>query len=194
MTTGTTPAPAAVPDQSALRRLYAARFGFALAWALLLFAVGSSVGALTATLLVLYPLVDVAAAVIDVRSSTVSGARTGDTTGLVVTIAISTLAAIALVVALASARATIPAVLAVWGVWAVVAGLVQLTVALRRRSRGGQWAMIASGSISVPAGVSFVLMSSAPGASLAGVAGYALAGGIFFLVSALRLARVPGRN
>jgi hypothetical protein len=47
--------------------------------------------------------------------------------------------------------------------------------------------MIASGAISVLAGVSFVLLASGPGASLAGVAGYALLGGVFFLVSGLRL-------
>ena len=46
-------------------------------------------------------------------------------------------------------------------------------------------AMIASGSISVLAGVSFVVMASGPGASLTALAGYALLGGVFFLVSAL---------
>ena len=54
--------------------------------------------------------------------------------------------------------------------------------------------MIASGSISVLAGVAFVLMASTAGASLAGLAGYALLGGIFFLVSALRLGRTTGRD
>src|SRR5919106_1320796 len=88
----------------------------------------------------------------------------------------------------------IPAVLRVWGVWAVVAGIVQLVVAIRRRRLGGQWAMIDSGAISVLAGASFVLMASSAGASLTNVAGYALLGGIFFLVSALRLGRSVGRN
>ncbi len=99
---------------------------------------------------------------------------------------ISALAAIGLLVALSSG---VPAVLRVWGAWAVVAGLVQLVVAIRRRSLGGQGAMIASGSISVVAGVAFILMASATGASLVSLAGYALLGGIFFLVSALRLGR-----
>jgi len=44
------------------------------------------------------------------------------------------------------------------------------------------------------AGVSFFLMASSPGASLATLAGYALLGGIFFLVSALRLHRAARRN
>jgi uncharacterized membrane protein HdeD (DUF308 family) len=78
----------------------------------------------------------------------------------------------------------------VWGVWAVVvAGIVQLVVALTRRALGGQWAMIASGAISVLAGTSFVLQAAAEGRTLGAVAGYAVLGGIFFLVSALRLGR-----
>jgi uncharacterized membrane protein HdeD (DUF308 family) len=57
---------------------------------------------------------------------------------------------------------------------------------------GGQWPMILSGGLSVLAGSSFVAMASAPDPSLAALAGYATVGGIFFLVSALRLRRVTG--
>lgn len=167
---------------SALRRLYLVRFGFALVWAGLLFATASSIGPVSATLLVLYPLFDVAAAVVDLRSSRAGGSAVG----LYVNIAISALAGIGVVVAVASG---IPAVLRVWGVWAVVSGLVQLVVAIRRRGLGGQWAMIASGAISTVAGTSFFLQAAGEGASLGNLAGYALLGGIFFLVSALRLGR-----
>jgi uncharacterized membrane protein HdeD (DUF308 family) len=188
VTTTTAPAITARP----LRRLYVVRFGFALVWAVLLFATASSISAVSMALLVLYPLFDVAAAVVDARSSRI-GAAGGSTgapvAGLYVNIAISALTAVGLAVAL---PAGLPAVLRVWGAWAVVAGIVQLVVAVRRRQLGGQWAMIVSGSISVLAGVSFVLMSSSAGASLVNVAGYALLGGIFFLVSALRLGRTGG--
>ncbi|MEJ2885202.1 hypothetical protein [Actinomycetospora aeridis] len=187
MTTTIAPGPAAVAP--ALRRLYLARSGFALVWAVLLFATSSSVGVVTAVLLVLYPVVDVVAAVIDARSSRVEaagGAARGVSTGLAVNIAISALAAIGVALTVTS---DVPAVLRVWGAWAVVAGVVQLVVALRRRRVGGQGAMIASGGLSVLAGVSFVLMASDAGASLVAVAGYALLGGVFFAVSALRLGR-----
>ncbi|HEY2225826.1 hypothetical protein [Actinomycetospora sp.] len=187
MTTATAPAAAGVAPT--LRRLYLVRFGFALVWAVLLFLTASSIGVLTAVLLVLYPAFDVAAAAVDARSSRVDGAGGsggGSAAGQYATMAISTVAAVGLAVALTSG---IPAVLRVWGAWAVVAGVVQLVVAVRRRRLGGQWAMIASGSISVLAGVSFVLMASNGGASLTAVAGYALLGGVFFLVSALRLGR-----
>lgn len=183
----TTTAPAAGTVALALRRLYFIRFGFALIWAAVLFLTASRVGPVSATLLVIYPLFDVTAAVVDARSSRASRPARG----LYVNIAISVIAAVGLVFA---ATSGIPAVLRVWGVWAVVAGLVQLTVALRRRDYGGQWAMIASGAISALAGISFVLQAAAPQASLRNLAGYALLGGIFFLVSALRLGRNTSRS
>lgn len=180
MTTAT--ASPQVQIASALRRLYFVRFGFAIVWAALLFVTGASVGPVSATLIVLYPLFDVAAAIVDARTSRVSGSATG----LYVNIAISSLAAIGMAIALASG---VPAVLRVWGVWAVVAGLVQLIVAVSRRKMGGQWAMILSGGISVFAGTSFFIEAAAENSTLSKVAGYAVLGGIFFLVSALRLGR-----
>jgi uncharacterized membrane protein HdeD (DUF308 family) len=168
-------APALAP---ALRRLYLVRFAFAAVWAVLLFATGTDLGPLSVTLLVLYPLFDVAAAVTDARSSR--------STGLYVNIAVSTLAAIGVAVASASG---IPAVLRVWGLWAIAAGLVQLVLGISRRRLGGQWPMIASGAISTLAGTSFILQAAKDGASLRSLAGYALLGGIFFLASALRLGR-----
>ncbi|MEV6235363.1 hypothetical protein [Lentzea sp. NPDC051838] len=163
---------------SALRRLYLFRFGFAVVWAALLFVSRQELGPLAIALLVLYPLFDVAAAVVDARSSRA--------TGLYVNIAISLLAAVGLALA---ATSGIPAVLRVWGAWAIVAGLVQLAVALTRRKMGGQWPMILSGGISVLAGSSFIVMASAANPTFANLAGYATIGGIFFLVSALRLRR-----
>lgn len=182
--TMTTAAATAAP---ALRRLYLVRFGFALLWAVGLFLTAPSTGPVSATLLVIYPLFDAAAAVGDARSSRASRSALG----LYVNIVISVITAGALVFAVTSG---IPTVLRVWGIWAVVAGLVQLIVALRRRDLGGQWAMIASGAISTLAGISFFLQAAAPQASLRSLAGYALLGGIFFLVSALRLGRNASRN
>ena len=175
MTTNT----AAAAGES-LRRLYFVRFGFALVWAGLLFATASSLGPVSLALLVLYPLFDVVAAVLDARS-----AKAGKPiAALYVNVAVSLLAAAGLAVAASSG---IPGVLRVWGGWAILAGLVQLVVGLTRRGLGGQWPMILSGAISVVAGTSFVLQATMDGASLTALAGYATLGGIFFLVSALRL-------
>lgn len=180
MTTVDSPAPEGVAPT--LRKLYFTRFAFAITWAVLLFTTKSQLGPLGITLLVLYPLFDVAAAVVDARSSRAAGPARG----LYANIAISLLAAVGLAVACASG---VPAVLRVWGAWAIVAGVVQLVVAVGRRGMGGQWPMILSGGISVLAGASFVVGASAPTASLTNVAGYAVLGGVFFLVSAIRLGR-----
>lgn len=52
--------------------------------------------------------------------------------------------------------------------------------------------MIASGAISTLAGASFFAQAGADDASLTNLAGYAFLGGVFFLVSALRLGRARG--
>ncbi|MFE6664935.1 hypothetical protein ACFVFH_15425 [Streptomyces sp. NPDC057697] len=176
------PAPAA-GAAAALRKLYFLRFGFAAVWAALLFASPRTLGSLNATLLVIYPLFDVACAVVDVRSAK---ANQGPVRGLYVNIVLSALTVAGLVVA---ATSGIPAVLRVWGVWAITAGLVQLVVGVLRRGMGGQWPMIASGAISSLAGASFVAQAGKGDASLSTLAGYAFLGGVFFLVSALRLGR-----
>ena len=54
--------------------------------------------------------------------------------------------------------------------------------------------MIISGALSVVAGTTFVVQSFAPAASVVTVAAYALLGGVFFLVSALRLGRTAGNK
>lgn len=177
-----TPAPATNPVAS-LRRLYLLRFAFAAVWAGLLFTSADSLGPLSKTLLVVYPLFDVACAIVDVRSAR---ADRGPVRGLYANIALSVLTTAGLITAVSSG---IPAVLRLWGAWAVTAGLVQLTVGVLRRGMGGQWPMIASGGISALAGASFVAQAAKDGASLTNLAGYAFLGGVFFLVSALRLRR-----
>ena len=166
----------------ALRRLYLVRFGFAIVWAVLLVLTGSQLGLAAGLLVVLYPLFDASAAVVDTRASR----ATSSSRGVYLNIAVSLVAAIALGIA---AAADVPAVLRVWGAWAIVAGLIQLVVAITRRTLGGQWPLMLSGGISVVAGTGFLLMAGAANPSLVNVAGYATLGGIFFLVSALRLGR-----
>ncbi len=187
-TRAVTPHPSApLGSAPALRRLYFGRFGFAVAWAALLATTASNLGALAVILVIVYPAFDVAAAVVDARSAARAG---GWPAALRLNIAISTAAAVGLAVA---GAADIPTVLRVWGAWAILSGVVQLAVGRSRRRLGGQWQMMLSGGISVIAGGSFVL--SASGAdSMGAVAGYAVLGGIFFLVSALRLGRGSGRT
>ncbi|MET8251177.1 hypothetical protein [Micromonospora sp. NPDC005197] len=170
-----------------LRRLYFGRFAFAIVWAAVTFPLAQHLNPLTVALLVLYPLFDVAAAIVDVRASR----ATGSPTLLYVNVAISLLAAVGLGIAGASG---IPAVLRVWGAWAVVAGLVQLIVGVTRRKMGGQWPMIISGGISVIAGGSFFAAASADNPALTNAIGYAIPGAIFFLIAAIRLGRAAKGN
>ncbi|MFC4118982.1 hypothetical protein [Nonomuraea zeae] len=170
------------PTAAALRNLYVVRFGFAVVWAILLFLTGPGSGPVSVALLVIYPLFDVAAAIVDLRTS--KTAR--PTTALYVNLALSLLAAIGLAVTAASGVA---GALRVWGAWAITAGIVQLIVAVNRRRLGGQWPMILSGAISTLAGTTFILQAGTPTASLTTLAGYATIGGVFFLISALRLHR-----
>jgi uncharacterized membrane protein HdeD (DUF308 family) len=166
-----------------LRRLYFVRFVFAAAWAGAFAATGSSLDAGSITLLILYPAFDVASAIFDARSTR--------NRVLYANIAISTAAAIGFAIATAN---DIPTVLRAWGAWAIVAGLVQLFIALRRRrALGGQWAMILSGGISVIAGGGFIGQASSA-TSMKMLAGYAALGGLFFLISAVRQLRDGNQN
>lgn len=182
MTTLAVPTPAAT-----LRQLYFARFAFALTWAAVMFTTADHLGPLAVTLLVLYPLVDVVAAIIDARATR----ATGSPTLLYLNVAISSLTAVGLAVA---ATDGIPAVLRVWGAWAIVAGAIQLIVGVTRRAMGGQWAMILSGGISVLAGGSFIAGASAADPALTNAIGYAIPGAVFFLISAVRLGRAGTKN
>ncbi|MBF8188053.1 hypothetical protein ITP53_20395 [Nonomuraea sp. K274] len=166
----------------ALRNLYYVRFGFAVVWAGLVVLTASTLNPASIALLVIYPLFDVVAAVIDFRSSGTTRPRVP----LYVNMALSLLTAIGLAVAVTSG---IPDVLRVWGVWAITAGIVQLIVAILRYRLGGQWAMILSGGISTLAGTSFILQAGGSNASVTAIAGYATLGGIFFVISAIRLHR-----
>lgn len=166
-----------------LRNLYLVRFGFAVVWAILLMLFGKTINPGAIALIIIYPLFDVAAAIIDYRSSGSSRPKAP----LFINMALSLLTAIGLAVAVGSG---IPNVLRVWGGWAITAGIVQLIVAIMRWRLGGQLAMILSGGISVLAGTGFFLMAGGPNAALAGVGGYAILGGIFFLISAIRLHHV----
>jgi uncharacterized membrane protein HdeD (DUF308 family) len=171
--------PASVP--TTLRKLYFLRFAFAAIWAVLLFTAADELGPLSVVLLLIYPLFDVTAAVLDARSAKANG---GPAPALFVNIAVSSLAVAGLAVA---ATSGIPSVLRVWGAWAITSGIVQLVAGAVRRNLGGQWAMIASGAISTVAGASFFMRAGSDDPSLGVLAGYAFLGGVFFLISAFRL-------
>ncbi|MDL5160164.1 DUF308 domain-containing protein [Actinomycetospora termitidis] len=162
------------------------RIVVALVWAAALLATGPGLGVATAVVLVLYPVADLVLVVVDaLRSRRAGPVSRGAGFGLAFNVVVSAIAAVALAVAASSG---VSSVLTVWGVWAVVAGLGQFVVALaRRRTRRGQWPLIASGGLSCLVGLGFVVMSAGPAPALTPLAGYAAAGAVFALVGLLRL-------
>jgi len=95
-------------------------------------------------------------------------------------------AIVTLAVAVAATR-DFHVVIAIIGIWAGLAGILQLTTAVRRwRTSGAQWPMILSGGQSALAGAVFVKKATDATASLsvADVAPYAAFGAFYFAISA----------
>jgi uncharacterized membrane protein HdeD (DUF308 family) len=184
MTASIPSAPAVPAIAPALRTLYFVRFALAIVWALALFATAGRAGVPFTVLVVLYPLIDAAAVLWQLRAGRGSdGSRIPEWINVVMSVA----AAIALGIA---ASSSVAAALAVWGVWAIVSGITQLVTAILRRRAGGQVPLIVSGAISVFAGTGFLVQGLGGAGSAVGVGGYAILGGIFFLIAAIRLSLV----
>ncbi len=169
-------------SNSWLKRYYFARFAFSAAWVAAAFTVAKGAPALAAALLVAYPAWDALANFYDARRHGGLDHNRSQMLNFVVS------ALTALAVAIALTRG-LDSVLAVFGVWAVLSGLLQLATGLRRwKAFGAQWAMILSGAQSALAGVFFVKMASGPeAASILNLAPYAAFGAFYFFVSAIWL-------
>ncbi|TDG07101.1 DUF308 domain-containing protein [Paraburkholderia guartelaensis] len=169
-------------EENWLKQYYFVRTAFSAVWVALAFSLGRHSPASIAALLIVYPAWDALANYIDMSRS--GGAVENRTQ--VVNVGISVLTTVGVIVAL---KLGAHGVLGVFGVWAILAGLLQLGTAVRRWKRfGAQWAMILSGGQSALAGVFFIVQGGAPMASaIEKVAGYAAVGAIYFLVSALWL-------
>jgi uncharacterized membrane protein HdeD (DUF308 family) len=184
-TSNTTPRASHSPTARSMR-LFLTRGVLAIAWAAVFAAVSHSlttavtVGA--GVLLVLYPLIDVVASLIDAQSQHGSARRL-----LLADTAVSAVAAVALGVA---ATGNVADVLAVFGVWAALSGAAQLVVALRRRAQlGKQWPMRIAGGASIIAGVAYIIASTAHHPRLMVLVIYTATGGVEFVVQAWLLAR-----
>jgi uncharacterized membrane protein HdeD (DUF308 family) len=168
-------------------QLFLIRGLVAIAWAAAFAAVsdslttGVTVGA--GVLLVLYPLIDMVASLLDARTQRGSARRP-----LLANAAVSAVAAIALGVA---ATGTVADVFAVFGAWAALTGAAQLIVALRRRAQlGNQWPLLLANGVSVIGGVAFIVAAVAgDNPNLSMLAIYAATGGTEFVIQAWLLAR-----
>ena len=168
---------------SPLLRIYLVRGLVAIAWAAVFAAVSDSLTPVTVVLLIVYPLIDVVASLLDAREDPGTPARKLQ----IFNTTLSALAALALGLAAGSG---IGAVLFAFGVWAIVSGIAQFTVAIRRRSPelGRQWPMLIAGALSVIAGASYLPDALGDAPVLTMLIVYTAAGGVFFVLQAVSLA------
>ncbi len=173
-----------------LRSLYFTRTVVQLLWAGVVLAEAVSRPALAAGLLILYPLWDVACTVYDLRAS--RRAVAGPPIAQYVNVALGTLAAIG--IALTVFKSAQQAIV-IFGVWALAAGLAQLAVGITRTNQmGGQWAMMLSGLQSTAAGSVFILGGLHGKTQIKDLGGYAILGGLYFLIAGFLLHRRLSRT
>ncbi|WP_326728527.1 DUF308 domain-containing protein [Streptomyces phaeochromogenes] len=181
---------------SGLRSLHLIRVAFSLVWVALVATTSASLVSpdrptvIAAVLLVAYPLWDAVATLVERRMATAAATGSTDRVGTL-NMALGLAATAGMIIAVFS---TIGTTLLVFGVWALLSGAIQLTVAIRRRRTvGAQWPMLISGGLSVLAGANFAAMSTSATSSLSTIAGYSAFGAFWFLVSAITLS-IRGRR
>lgn len=170
------------PSQSSwLRSYYFVRALFSIAWiAAAVLSVGQP--AISALLLVIYPAWDALANLVDARAN---GGLAANRSQMLNVVASTVMTAVVIGAVMQGAYA----VLAVFGLWAILSGLLQLYTGVRRwRSYGAQWVMILSGAQSTLAG-GFMISRSVGEAvpSILDIAPYVGFGAFYFLLSALWL-------
>lgn len=168
-----------------LRNLYFVRTAFQVLWAATVITTAIKQPQIAAILFLVYPLWDVACTVYDLSTSSKSGsARTSQMINALLGVAA------AIGIGLTVFHQPMYSV-AVFGVWAFGAGLLQLVLGLIRRKqlRGGQWAMILSGAQSMIAGVAYFLGGLYDKRHIKDVGGYATFGAIYFLIGGILLTR-----
>lgn len=169
-------------EEQWLRRYYFTRTAFSVVWVAVAFTIGHETPAIGMILLIVYPAWDALANYIDAsRSGGLARNRTQT-----INVVVSTVTTLAVVIAL---TISMNWVIGVFGLWAILSGLLQLGTAARRwKNYGAQWAMILSGGQSALAGAFFIFQARMPTPpSISNVAGYAALGAFYFLVSAMWL-------
>jgi uncharacterized membrane protein HdeD (DUF308 family) len=171
-----------VPANSSWLKTYSfVRFGASTAWVAAAFLLAPLNPAIAAVLLVIYPPWDALANLVDAQRN---GGLARNPSHLI-NVAVSAITTVAVIVALGQGMA---AVIVVFGVWAILSGVLQLITAIRRWASGGQWAMVLSGAQSALAGGFFVVSANTmPNPGIALIAGYAAFGAVYYLVTAVWL-------
>jgi uncharacterized membrane protein HdeD (DUF308 family) len=172
-----------------LKSYYFTRAAFSVVWVTAAFTLAHGMSAIVAALLLIYPAWDAATNLVDAQRN--GGVRRNPTQLLNAAVSGVTTAAVAVALTM-----SMNAVLGVFGVWASLAGLLQLATGIRRwKSSGGQWPMILSGAQSTVVGVLFLQRAFTPETpSIADIAPYAAFGAVYFLIAALWLTVSDARH
>lgn len=168
-----------------LRNLYFTRTAFQIVWAACVILTARRQPLIAAVFFLVYPLWDVACTIYDLRTFSKSGAsQTSQQINALLGIAAA--AGIGLTVFHNPVYAV-----AVFGVWAFGAGVLQLVAGVVRRKElgGGQWSMILSGAQSALAGVAFFVLGLQEKRHIRDVGGYAIFGALYFLIGGILLSR-----
>lgn len=173
-----------VESARSLRNLYFVRTVFQAIWAVAVLSTATTRPYIASILLIAYPLWDVACTLYDLRASRPTGsARTSQ----VINALLGSATALGIALTIFSQPAYS---IAIFGAWALGAGLLQLVAGLiRRKQLGGQWAMILSGVQSTAAGIAFVLGGLDGKLHAKDMGGYAIFGAIYFLIGGILLSR-----
>jgi len=179
----TTGSATAIQTARSLRKLYFARAAFSVIWVILISVFVKTNNNIAEILFIIYPAWDVFATYLDVKANPSQVSKKpqyiNGVIGIVTTIG----------VALALQKG-VSVALMVFGAWAIITGLIQLILGLRRRKElGGQWPMIISGGQSMLAGIAFIAMAKSPSMGINSLAGYSAFGAFYFLIAAIRLSK-----
>ena len=178
----------AVQTARSLRQLYFIRVAFSVTWVILVVLFAKTSFAIASILLIIYPAWDVIGTFLDIRANRNSPSKTPQ----YINAAISVVTTVAVSLAL---QKGVPEALIVFGAWAILTGLIQLVLGLRRRKLlGGQWPMILSGGQSTIAGISFILMAHDPAMGIINLAGYSAFGAFYYLLAAFSLSKTIKRG
>ncbi|MCQ4212940.1 DUF308 domain-containing protein [Streptomyces longispororuber] len=178
------PARTAVSERSTLLRLYLGRGILAVVWAVAFAGVHEDLGAAAITLLVVHPAIDSVSSLLDHRATPDGFERRV----IALNGILSALAAAAL---RAAGTHGVAPVLHVFGAWALVSGLAQVLVGLRRRGPefGRQCPTLVSGALSFLVGITYNIQAAGDSPSLGVLSVYATGGGVWFILQALLLGR-----
>jgi hypothetical protein len=179
-----------IDSTRSLRNLYFVRTAFQLLWAAAVFSTRVHQPQVSAVLFLLYPLWDVLCTIYDLNTFSKSGSSR---TSQIINAVLGVAAAIG--IGLTVFQTPIYAV-ALFGVWALGAGVLQLVVGLIRRKElgGGQWSMILSGAQSALAGTFFIILGLQDKKHIGDIGGYGIFGAFYFLISGILLGRKLSRS